>query len=573
MLPALPFMLLTAALAEWSLTYVLEMIAPTLEGKLFWVRFQYIGISLIPVGWLLFAQSYVGREDWLSRKRVMLLMVVPAITILMAFTNQWHGLQWAKFSLNTAGPVQTFYADSYGLWWWVHLGYSYLLLGWGTMVLIGGLRSSPQVYRPKEYRWQLVVLLSGVLLPWIANVVYIFRLSPIPQIDFGPLAFTISALLFSLGVFRYHLFDLMPVARLAMIERLNAPAFVLDCKDRIVDINRAACNEFNLGKPGTVGQQVGEVFNWWDRMSKHMSGESVCSGQNSTMVEMQQDVNISVGGLKRFYSLQITPLWNRLQKMTGRMVILHDVTEAKLAEEALALAQVKTDFLAKVSHELRTPLTSILGVSEMLDYGIYGPLLPEQKDAMRLVFDSTQHMTRLVNDLLEQSRLERGMFTLDVIEVSLNDLITRLNNNYSQRAHAKGLTLVTEISPDIPEKIRSDPLRLYQILCNLVENAIKYTETGEVRLRAWTAEDFIIFEVIDSGMGIPAEMQDLVFDPFRQVHKGANGSDGFGLGLSIVKQLVGLMGGQIALVSEAGKGSTFTVMLPLEPSWQVKNDD
>jgi signal transduction histidine kinase len=270
--------------------------------------------------------------------------------------------------------------------------------------------------------------------------------------------------------------------------------------------------------------------------------------------------------------------------------LLDSKPHLNLPVPAVSLAPVKSEFLAKVSHELRTPLTSILGITEMLEYGVYGPLSREQKEALHLIADSSQQMVRLVNDLLEQARLDRGVLQLDVSEFVVEDLFNRLRISQLQAARSKGLNFTCSVGPDVPVILRGDVLRIYQILRNLVDNAIKYTDKGQVSVQVLQGgQDQYIFEVSDTGLGIPKEHQALIYEPFLRLyptqgyksngngngkgngngHGNGNGNgsaDGFGLGLAIVKQLVILMGGEIQLESEVGKGSKFTVKLHLEPA-------
>jgi signal transduction histidine kinase len=254
--------------------------------------------------------------------------------------------------------------------------------------------------------------------------------------------------------------------------------------------------------------------------------------------------------------------------LVGELVILRDITSDKLVKEAMALAQVKSEFLAKVGHELRTPLTGILGITEMLEYGVYGQISDEQKEAIQLVIQSAQQLIRLVNDLLEQTNFERGSFLLMNTDYSILELVEQLKVSLEKLALSKGLVLSTEISADIPQRIRGDPLRVYQILANLVENAIKYTNSGRVKVCIYRQdESHIAFEVSDTGIGIPIELQEVIFDPFKQINSSRTGEDfGYGLGLSIVKQLVKMMEGEILIESMPGKGSTFTAILPMESS-------
>lgn len=553
---AAAFTALAAALAVWSLTYALELGAADLETKILWAQFQYAGIATIPVAWFIFAQQYSRREHGTKKRHIVLLSIIPAATITIAFTNQAHGLLWSGISLNADGALRTFDA-SYGPWWWLFFLYSYSLLFWGAAVLLYSLR----IYS-RTYRGQFALLLFGLLLPWLANALYISRLSPVPQLDLGPFAFTLSALILGLGVFRYHLFDLYPVARFSMVDSLRTAAFVLDLKGRMVDWN-SAVDDMLSQEIDPIGKPVDEVFAWWKQVDEVYA----------TSIEVQQDVHIQLSDVERWFNLQITPLWDREQKLSGRLVLLRDITADKLAEEAIALAQVKTEFLAKVGHELRTPLTSILGVTEMLDYGIYGPLTNRQSEGLKLLRDSTQQMVRLVNDLMQQANLEQGGFSLDIADFEVVDLVERVRNQLIRAARAKEINFTTEVSSDVPRKLRGDSMRLYQIMINLVENAIKYTEKGSIRLHAYRYnETKWAVEVSDTGIGIPRELQEHIFRPYQRVTDSlARRQGGLGLGLSIVKQLVILMGGQISLESDAGKGSIFRVVLPLEIVEEIEN--
>ncbi len=252
-------------------------------------------------------------------------------------------------------------------------------------------------------------------------------------------------------------------------------------------------------------------------------------------------------------------------------IIEHEQTEKALAlarDQALEASRLKTELLAKVSHELRTPLSAILGFAEMLDVGMYGALSAEQRRLIAEIIDSTHYLTQLVNELLDQAQLDAGKLKLNIRTFALADLVDGTLSKMNVLAKTKGLTLTTDIAAEVPGVLSGDPARLQQILVNLVSNAIKFTQTGGVQVRLYRPDPaHWAMQVSDTGPGIPVEAQSYIFEPFRQVdgsitrvHAGA------GLGLSIVKQLTILMGGQITLESEVGQGSTFTVQLPLIPA-------
>jgi len=196
---------------------------------------------------------------------------------------------------------------------------------------------------------------------------------------------------------------------------------------------------------------------------------------------------------------------------------------------------------------------------------VFGPVTGEQMDATTKILDSTHYLTSLVNELLNQARLDAGRFSLRRDIYVPADVLERVESKMIDLARSKGLNLVTGIAAAVPELVSGDPDQVQQILANLVGNAIKFTNEGTVTVHFDCPDPtHWALQVTDTGPGIPAEAQSYIFEPFRQVdgsitrvHQGA------GLGLSIVKQLVDLMGGQISIASDLGQGSTFTVVLPL----------
>lgn len=257
---------------------------------------------------------------------------------------------------------------------------------------------------------------------------------------------------------------------------------------------------------------------------------------------------------------------------TAAITIIRDVTEPrnmarqlqKAVAEAQAASQAKTDFFAKMSHELRTPLHGTMGMLELL---FESSPTPEQLEYLGLAFNSTQALLAVVSDLLDISSIEAGQISLSEILFDIEHMLRTLLQTLEPKAHQKGIPL--ELHYTAPHLIKGDPIRIWQTFSNLINNAIKFTERGKIKVgvdcrHATEKELELLFAVKDTGVGIPEDQMDQIFEPFYQFDiREERYHEGTGLGLTICQQLVDLMGGKLRVESRLGVGSTFSVRLAL----------
>jgi PAS domain S-box-containing protein len=337
----------------------------------------------------------------------------------------------------------------------------------------------------------------------------------------------------------------------AILQSIADGVLVLDRDGRLIVANPALGTLIGKALPEMIGQPTSALFS-----------AVVAAPQQEMVQALFQDqtapasAQIDIG--HKVLSLSLSPVIQESGQVDGAVAVLHDVTHE------VEVSRMKSAFVAMVSHELRTPLNAIFGMVEILQQNLYGSLNEKQQDVVRRLMANTLKLIVLGKDLLDHTKIEAGMLSIQEVSFSPVELMTGLKEGAAGSASAKDLRLITEIAPEVPAVLFGDPQRLNQVLSNLVTNAIKFTDKGGVRIRFYRPDPaHYALEVSDTGAGIPPEAQEAIFEPFWQVDSTIGRKGGVGLGLSIVQRLVQLMNGNIYLKSKVSEGSIFTVVLPL----------
>jgi PAS domain S-box-containing protein len=360
-----------------------------------------------------------------------------------------------------------------------------------------------------------------------------------------------------------------------IVDTANNAYIAMDADGRVVDWNREAEATFGWTRDEAMGRMLAELIIPVRFRDAHNRGLEQFLRTGHGPVLNQRIELPAMHRLRGEFPVELTISPIRLNHDHVFSAFLHDISERKRAEAELRQAKesaeaanrAKSEFLANMSHEIRTPMNAIIGMTELL---ADTELTPEQRDYQEMVKKSADALLQLINDILDFSKIEAGKLDFDPVDFGLREALGDTLNTLSLRAYQKGLELACHVAADVPEDLIGDPGRLRQIVTNLVGNAIKFTEHGEVVVSVKKGADSLRssdpaepsvelqFTVLDTGIGIPLEKQGLIFKAFTQADSSTTRRyGGTGLGLTISTRLVHLMGGRIWVESEPGRGSAF----------------
>jgi signal transduction histidine kinase len=554
------FAWLMLATAWWSFTSALHVLVLDREARIVIAKFQYLAVAPIGVLWLMFAAEY-SRGAWMGDRILRVLVwIIPAATLAFAATNERHDFYWSAITeISTASGTRLVYSG--GPWYWVHLAYSYVLLLVGTLILIRSLRRFPP-----PYRRQTTMILAGVIVPWAGNVIYLARVLA-PGIDPTPLAFAVSGVCFTWGMYRYRLFGLVPVARDMVLDSMDDGVLVLDSQRHIVDLNAAAerytgCTSASFGRP------VEEVVSWW---SQAVTEDGPSDNEVPAVVKVEPG--------PRYFEIKVSPVRDTQKRFAGWLVTIHDISSRRRTEaeryafERRVQEQQKNESLTVlaggVAHDFNNLLTGILGNADLL--ALTSPPGSDERRAAETIVIGAQRAADLVSKMLAYSgggRVVAKPVDLDALVKEMVDLLAA--------SVARHCTLVYN-SPGALPLVETDPTQIRQVVLNLIVNAAEAVDDNGVITVETGCEDlerealgkmtfgnelqqgpYVFIDVVDNGIGMSEHTLARMFDPFYSTK-----DTGRGLGMAAVRGIVGSHKAALRVTSAERQGTRFRVWFPL----------
>lgn len=547
------FSLFLMAISIYSIFYAMEISSTDMETALLSYKLQYLGISVIPSFFLLFSMGYTGKDQLITPLLKISVFIIPVITMLMVFTTEKHHLFHESISVTGVGLFNGLEFEQ-GIFYWVHQAYCITLILLGICFFI-----RMWVQTRSFFSRHLVILIISSSVPFAFYLLYLAGFFP-KGVDPMPVVLILGALMIYIGILRYGLFDIAPLARSFLFDNVPSGVIVFDKKDRVVDINRSATKHLGLSVT-CLGMPASELFESWPQL---LDLGNTCDEEN------RLEFRKSVAGTEIWFAVTLLPLCNKYGETRGKMIVVDNITDRKLAEAALIRSKLmaeeanrmKSDFLANMSHELRTPLNAIIGFSNLLGEETAEELNERHVAYIGNIETAGKHLLGLINDILDISKIEAGKMILECEEFSVTDTLEEVCELLSPLAVKKKISITIECTSQNTH-ICADRQKFKQIMYNLLGNAVKFTpEKGKVMVSSEHLGNAICVSVSDTGIGIAEDRREDIFDPFKQIESSTSKKyQGTGLGLALVKEFVEMHNGSISVESEEGKGSTFTFVI------------
>lgn len=524
------FSIMALGISFWSLGYLLGFFNTNLEWKMVMLRVEYLGNVVSVYFWIVFVATYTQYDRWLTKSNRFLLALIPIVTYLQILFIENHQLFYESLKLRESGDLVVT-AKVYGFGFYLWSAYAYLVVIGGALLLVRGI-----LHQPNLFRNQAFPLSAGSIAVFIPNLLYVTGNNPIAPYDPTPLFFIVAEVMFLVAIWRYRLFDLVPIAHHFVFSNVKSGVIIADDQMRIVEMNPFAEKIFNLKRKKILGkpfpQPLAELYESLNPKDVEGRKAELTLGPASRTFEVKFD---------QFAGSSLDKKWS--------IVLLYDITDLKQTMRELDA------YARMVAHDLKSPLAAQLNALHVLEN-------VDIKDTERQVIQAGMKANALkMNQIIESLLIlasVRNEKEISLRKLDMGDIVGKAIQRLQGLADEKQAKIST---PEAWPKAFGYAPWVEVIWVNLISNAIKYggnpprIEVGHNKDRYW---------VKDGGGGLSSAEREVIFEEFHRLKRHENNTPGHGIGLSIIKRIIKRMGGRVGVESDSS-GSTFYFTLPKDP--------
>ncbi|RZK77826.1 MAG: PAS domain-containing protein [Pedobacter sp.] len=549
-------MMLTNAI--WSIAYGLELASTSLVQITFFINIQYLGITTLPLSWFIFCLHLSGNEKWYQKKlNIGVLLFITVATIITVWTNDFHHFYYKSVGIDHSSyfPMAKI---TPAIGYRIFTVYFYILLGIGNYLLYVKFRVADSIYRRQNY---LIIIAS--LIPWLANIAYLSGIRPLGNLDITPFAFIATISLLFVAIYRFKLFDIVPMAREKVMDLMQDGFVILDNKKRVIDYNLAFKKYLEPHKRGKIiGATLDEL----------LPGQILFHQYLDDYQNRQFELTISNEYGTFDLEVDIRYLDNNQPNNDAIIVKMQDLTQVKKdalkskeqTEELKRLNQLKDRIFSIIAHDLRAPLVNLSEVLKMTSDDLISP--EEFKMLAPKLGKDIIYTTDLLENILHWSRSQLKGYGINKEYFDLKGLVVNEVSYHMPSAKAKNINIIQDVFPGA--MIYADILMIQIVIRNILNNAIKfcYDDCSINIFSVYSKEHFIMLCIEDTGTGMTPLVVEKLFSGENYSSRGTMDEKGTGLGMVVCKEFMERNDGKISVSSELGKGTTFCLYLPVDES-------
>lgn len=541
----------------WSVAYVFELGTIDLSKKILFAKLSYVGIAFVPGCYLFFTCFYTRKNKQFTNLRVFLAFLIPVITLLLVFTNEFHHLIWKEITPVEGKTDIILYQHGSFFWvFWIHT----------QLFVFMGIRNLALYFKNKRsiYRLHRFLLIGATIMPLAGNFFYLFGINPFPGFDLTTLSFSATCLIITIGIFNFRIFNIVPFARNKYIDTMEDGVIVVNSDGDIEDNNDSVCSIFGLKKSEFLYRKFSDVFQNYSSLSD--------------IVREEQQATLTVTSLHtgRIYETQISPIKNKNGKIAGHILVFKDITQAKNIENELLASNKKLleeiekrerliddldSFAHTVAHDLRNSIGAIINSSEILKENIYEENKELLFEIAELINESASKTMHVMSEILILGTVSHQQIEKKTVHISeVFDAAVKQLQPLIEKQNSK------IIQPEKWPVVLGNSVWLEEVWMNYLSNSLKYGGTPPVIKVGFEPmeNNMIRFWIRDNGKGITEEDKEKLYRKTSRLDP--HSVEGYGFGLSIIKRIINKLGGEVGVNIDNGTEFFFTL-----PAHEVNN--